>query len=77
MPDLYREQGIYSYRHGVNRRALAALVAGVLAALTGTLHPALAFLFRGAWFTAAFVAFTLYYLLMRAAPYPLTVTSEA
>lgn len=77
VPDLYREQGIYSYRHGVNRRALVALVAGVLVALTGTLHPALAFLFRGAWFTAAIVAFTLYYLLMRAAPYPLTVPSEA
>jgi NCS1 family nucleobase:cation symporter-1 len=49
----------------VNPHALVALAAGIVVALAGTLHPSLAFLFRGAWFSAAAVAFALYYALMR------------
>jgi len=63
--DLYTEGGVYTYRRGVNRHAVVATVAGIAVALVGTLHPSLAFLFDGAWFSAAIVAFILYYLLMR------------
>ena len=76
LTDLYRERGRYWYSDGFNRRALIALVAGVVVALAGTLHPSLAFLFNGAWFSAAAVSFVLYYLLMRAAPVPLAASQE-
>jgi len=62
---LYTEGGPYAYRHGVNGRAIVALSAGVVVALVGLLHPALRFLFDGAWFSAALVSFVLYYLLMK------------
>jgi NCS1 family nucleobase:cation symporter-1 len=63
--DLYLEGGAYSYRGGVNRRAVVAVVAGAGTALAGTLHPRLGFLFSGAWFSAAMVSFVLYSFLMR------------
>ena len=63
--DLYTEDGAYAYTDGVNRRAVVALVAGILVALAGTLHPRLRFLFDGAWFSAAGVSFVLYWRLMR------------
>jgi len=63
--DLYLPDGIYAYRAGINRSAIAALAGGILAALAGTLHPALHFLFSGAWFSAALVSFAIYYSLMR------------
>lgn len=65
--DLYTEEGAYTYQRGVNRHAVAATFMGIGVALTGTLHPSLAFLFNGAWFSAAFVAFLVYFLLMRSA----------
>jgi len=61
----------------VNWRAVAALVAGALTALAGLLHPALAFLFGGAWFSAAIVAFVVYYALMRPAPTRLPAPEKA
>ena len=76
LTDLYRERGRYWYSGGFNRRALIALVAGVVVALAGTIHPSLAFLFNGAWFSAAAVSFGLYLLLMRAAPVPLAASLE-
>ena len=75
--DLYRTDGIYGYDAGVNWRAVAALVAGALTALAGLLHPALAFLFGGAWFSAAIVAFVVYYALMRPAPTRLPAPEKA
>ena len=60
--DLYREGGVYP---AVNRAALAATAAGIGVALLGLLHPALEFLFRGAWFSAAIVSFVLYSYFMR------------
>jgi NCS1 family nucleobase:cation symporter-1 len=77
--DLYAEGGAYDYRGGVNRSAVAAVLAGILTALAGTLHPRLAFLFSGAWFSAAAVSFVLYYLLMRTAPVeaPAAAVTEA
>jgi NCS1 family nucleobase:cation symporter-1 len=68
--DLYRADGKYRYAAGLNRRAVAALAAGVAVALAGLVHPALSFLFQGAWFSAALVAAGLYYLLMRAGATP-------
>ena len=65
LPGLYSTDGAYAYSGGVNPRALMALVAGVLVALAGLLHPSLAFLFNGAWFSATIVSFVLYFLLMR------------
>ena len=63
--DLYTEDGAYTYRRGVNRHAVVATFTGIAVALVGTLHPSLAFLFNGAWFSAAIVAFLIYFLLMR------------
>ncbi len=65
--DLYVEGGAYTYRKGVNPRAVAAVAAGIVVALAGTLHPRLGFLFSGAWFSAAIVSFVLYSYLMRPA----------
>ena len=65
LPGLYYTDGAYAYFGGVNPRALMALAAGVLLALSGLLHPSLAFLFNGAWFSATIVSFVLYFLLMR------------
>jgi NCS1 family nucleobase:cation symporter-1 len=67
LPDLYMESGAYTYRNGVNLRAVMAAAAGVLTALAGTLDPRLSFLFSGAWFSAAIVSFLLYLVLMRTA----------
>ena len=66
--DLYAEGGAYWYDMGVNRRGMIAMGAGALVALMGLLHPSVRFLFNGAWFSAAIVAFVLYALLMRSAP---------
>lgn len=63
--DLYDEAGEYHYDGGWNKNAIVALVAGVLVALAGKLHPSLGFLFNGAWFSAGLVSFALYWILMR------------
>lgn len=65
--ELYRSDGAYSYTKGVNHRAMLALGGGILVALSGTLHPRLEFLFQGAWFSAAIVAFVLYWILTKTA----------
>ena len=63
--DLYLDGGAYTYDRGVNRRAVAALAAGILAALLGLVGPGVRFLFDGAWFSAATISFVAYWLLMR------------
>jgi nucleobase:cation symporter-1, NCS1 family len=65
VPDLYAAAGRYSYRAGVNPAALWALAAGVAVAGLGLVSPALAFLFDGAWFSAALVSSVVYFVLMR------------
>jgi len=65
LADLYRADGVYAYAGGVNYRAVVATAAGILVALLGLMVPALRFLFSGAWFTATFASFLLYYALMR------------
>jgi nucleobase:cation symporter-1, NCS1 family len=62
---LYRRGGPYEYTRGINPRAIAALVAGVVVALIGLAVPALRFLYDDyAWFVGFFVAAASYYLLM-------------
>jgi NCS1 family nucleobase:cation symporter-1 len=58
--DLYRFDGAYGYDAGVNWRAVGATVAGIGVALLGAIVPPLRFLFSGAWFSAALVAFAVY-----------------
>jgi NCS1 family nucleobase:cation symporter-1 len=65
LADLYRDDGVYGYSGGINRRAIAATLAGILVALLGLVVPGLRFLFSGAWFSATLVSFALYYGLMR------------
>ncbi len=62
VPDLYSRDGIYGRW---NWRALAALAAGVAAALAGLVVPAVRFLYDYSWFAGFAVAFALYTLLMR------------
>jgi nucleobase:cation symporter-1, NCS1 family len=61
---LYRRDGPYEYTRGVNPRAIAALVAGVVVALIGLAVPILRFLYDYAWFVGFFVSAASYYLLM-------------
>jgi len=49
---------------GFNPPAMAALAARILVALAGKLHPALAFLFNGAWFSATVVSLCVYLIMM-------------
>lgn len=65
LDDLYRADGAYRYRRGVNANAVIALALGILVALMGTLHPGLRFLFDGAWFSATAVSFAMYWMLMK------------
>jgi NCS1 family nucleobase:cation symporter-1 len=65
LPELYHRDGIYG---GVNYRAMVALVAGVAVALVGLLVPALRPLYDYAWFAGFFVAFAVYWALMRRTP---------
>ena len=62
---LYDEDGPYRYRNGVNPAAMIATAAGIGVALLGLLHPSLAFLFNGAWFSAAAMAMLVYWILMK------------
>jgi nucleobase:cation symporter-1, NCS1 family len=61
---LYRRNGPYEYTRGINPRAIAALVAGVVVALIGLAVPILRFLYDYAWFVGFFVSAASYYLLM-------------
>jgi NCS1 family nucleobase:cation symporter-1 len=63
--DLYRENGEYAYRNGVNPRAMIALAAGIAVALLGRIVPGLGFLFAGAWFSATLTSIVVYWLLNR------------
>ncbi|MFQ5789803.1 MAG: NCS1 family nucleobase:cation symporter-1 [Acidobacteriota bacterium] len=66
--DLYRRGGLYEYSRGFNWKAVAALVAGVLAALVGLVFPSLRALYDYAWFVGFGVAALIYYFAMSGAP---------
>jgi NCS1 family nucleobase:cation symporter-1 len=65
---LYRREGPYEYRKGINPSALIALAAGVLAALIGLVVPDLRFVYDYAWFVGFAVAALVYLALMGTAP---------
>jgi len=62
---LYRSKGEYTYSHGVNWRAIAALGAGILVALLGLIVPPLRWLYDYAWFVGFLVSGVVYLGLMR------------
>jgi len=72
--DLYHREGQYEYRHGVNPRAVIALLAGVVAALIGSIPPLvrlvpdLAILFKLSWFVGFGVAAIVYLMIMPQSP---------
>lgn len=77
LPDLFREQGLYTYRGGWNPAAMIALVLAVLPVVPGFLHAAvtpggnvanptfLDHLYQYAWFVTFALSFTIYIALMR------------
>ena len=65
---LYHREGAYHYSHGINPRAVAALVLGVALALVGLAVAPLRFLYDYAWFVGFFTAGTLYVALMNLFP---------
>jgi NCS1 family nucleobase:cation symporter-1 len=62
---LYRRNGIYEYKNGVNPRAMIALAAGITVALCGLVVPGLRWLYDYAWFVGFGVAAVIYTLAMR------------
>ncbi len=80
LPDLFRENGIYSYGNGWNSRAMIALVVSVLPVVPGFLHAAttpggavatpsfLDHLYSYAWFVTFGLSFAIYLVLMRRHP---------
>ena len=63
--ELYDLRGIYRYGSGVNYRAIAALVAGIIVALIGLVVPPLRWLYDYAWFVGFLVASVTYWISMR------------
>lgn len=63
--DLYLRDGIYEYSRGFNWRALLPLGLGAGTALAGLVIPSARALYDYSWFVGFFVAFVLYYVLMR------------
>ena len=65
LQSLYSRRGPYEYANGFNPCAIVSLIAGVAAALIGTVIPALRPLFDYAWFVGLFVSGFTYIALMR------------
>ncbi|HEY8374835.1 MAG TPA: cytosine permease, partial [Nannocystis sp.] len=58
---LYRSQGPYTYRSGVNPDAMLAMAVGIAVVLLGKLVADLEFLFSGAWFSGFTASALVYY----------------
>ena len=77
LPDLFRENGLYSYRHGVNTKAMFALVIAILPVVPGFIRAAMTpggnvanpnlfdHVYQYAWFVTFGLSFVLYLVLMR------------
>jgi NCS1 family nucleobase:cation symporter-1 len=77
LPDLFREQGAYTYRNGVNPRAIAALVLSVLPVVPGFVRAVMTpggtvadpnffdRIYAYAWFVTFVLSFIIYLVLMR------------
>jgi NCS1 family nucleobase:cation symporter-1 len=82
LPDLFREQGAYTYRNGVNPRAIAAFVVAILPVIPGFVRAVVTpggtvadpnffdQLYAYAWFVTFGLSFVAYLGLMRTAPTP-------
>ena len=68
--DLYDPKGAYRFANGWNPVAVVALIAGVVAALSGLVVPALRGLYDHAWFVGFLVALVLYAAGMKLAARP-------
>lgn len=75
LADLYLVDGCYKYEHGWNWRAVAATIAGCVAAWIGLVVPPLKPVYEYAWFVGFAVAAIVYWGLMKAVP-PRAVPSE-
>ncbi|RAK70574.1 NCS1 family nucleobase:cation symporter-1 [Hymenobacter edaphi] len=84
VPDLYRYDGRYAYRNGINGPAMLALIIGILPNVPGFLQavgalpagavwPWLADVYHYAWFVGFFLSGGLYVALMRPRPAPVPV----
>ncbi len=69
VPDLYREQGHYTYVNGWNPKAVVAALAGVVPAILVTQLPAFAIIADFAWFLGAGIAAIVYYVTAKDDPY--------
>ncbi len=74
---LYHREGIYHYTKGINPRAIAALVTGVVVALIGLFVPSLHFLYDYSWFVGFFLAGFVYAALMRLSPVAIEEQAQA
>ena len=74
---LYHREGIYHYSKGINPRAIAALVVGVIVALIGLWVPSLRFLYDYSWFVGFFLSGIAYAVLMRLWPVPVIELATA
>lgn len=63
--NLYRRNGIYEYRKGINPVAMFSLAAGIAVALGGLVVPSLRWLYDYSWFVGFAVAGLVYYVGMR------------
>jgi len=63
--ELYKRNGLYTYREGFNPKAIVALLFGVFCALIGVFVPAIHFLYDYAWFVGFFLSAGVYVVLMR------------
>jgi len=68
--DLYRRNGDYEYRDGINARAVVSLAAGIAVALLGLAVPALRWLYDYAWFVGFGVSGAAYAMLMQRSEAP-------
>ena len=68
--DLYRRNGDYEYRDGINPRAVVSLAAGIAVALLGLAVPALRWLYDYAWFVGFGVSGAVYVVLMQGSEAP-------
>ena len=76
LPDLFRENGLYSYRNGVNAKAMIALIVAVAPVVPGFFHAAMTpggnvanpglfdHLYQYAWFVTFGLSFAIYLALM-------------
>ena len=65
LDDLYRRGGLYEFENGINWRAVAALVTGVVIALLGLVVEPLRLLYDYAWFVGFGVSGAAYVVLMQ------------